>query len=342
MLKLSVLKEYLLLKEFRCVEVGNNENFVILFQQKSCCINVLLLIEQKKECLLTRNDVERISENIRNMFLKQFQCDIHIMTIVLADTIMQAEAILQGNESGWIILKRSYRLVIPKDEKDDYYGLKAVIEDALSQIRNSYQEKEYNIALPKKIQLGVCKMIVVVNVLCFIVCTFFCPSLYNTGSLFVPAIIYHKEYERFLCSMFLHADVQHLFSNMILLYFVGEIVEKHLGHIAFGVMYFFTGILGGIVSCTYDIYMGSFHSSVGASGAVFGVLGSLLCLVVINKGKLEQLSLKKVMIAILLSLYSGFVTPHINNAAHIGGFIGGIIFVLLVLLWEKTVVKFKK
>ncbi len=123
--------------------------------------------------------------------------------------------------------------------------------------------------------------------------------------------------------MFLHTDVRHLFSNMIVLYYVGEIVERKLGHLRYAVLYLLSGIAGDVLSMGYELLRNDYYSSVGASGAVFGVQGALLLLVILHRGRLESLSAGRVAFVIAFSLYCGFTSSNVNNAAHIGGVLMG-------------------
>lgn len=68
----------------------------------------------------------------------------------------------------------------------------------------------------------------------------------------------------------------------------------------------------------------------GASGAVFGLTGALLVIVLFHKGRLEQIKWQGVVVMLLLSVYNGFVVDNINNAAHIGGLIIGILIAVIV------------
>jgi rhomboid protease GluP len=73
----------------------------------------------------------------------------------------------------------------------------------------------------------------------------------------------------------------------------------------------------------YELLTGSYFSSVGASGAVFGVEGALLFLVIWHHGKLESLNAGRVAFSIAFSLYCGFTSTYVNNAAHVGGVLMG-------------------
>ena len=180
-------------------------------------------------------------------------------------------------------------------------------------------------------------LLVILNIVLFLICTFTGNLLYNKGAFYVWSIIVDKEYYRFISSVFLHYDIQHIFNNMILLFFIGRIIEKQVGHIAYLFIYLLSGIGGNLVSALWEWKTESYSVSVGASGAVFGLTGALLVLVIFHKGRLEQIRWQGVILMLVLSVYNGFTTNNINNAAHIGGLLTGIMLTILVLAGKKLI-----
>ena len=150
------------------------------------------------------------------------------------------------------------------------------------------------------------------------------------GAAFTP-LITAGEYHRLFTSMFLHFGFGHILSNMLLLFFVGDYLERYLGKIAYAILYLGGGLFAGWFSYRHEIATGANNLSAGASGAVFAVLGGLLVLVVIHRGRLEDLTLPRLLIMIAISLYIGFGDSGVDAYAHLGGFIGGV--VLALLLW---------
>ena len=155
--------------------------------------------------------------------------------------------------------------------------------------------------------------------------------LYNNGGFYASAFLEGKQYYRAITSIFLHWDVNHLFSNMIIFFYLGEMVEKYFGHVKYAIIYLTAGIVGNLVSAWYEIYANLNILSAGASGAVFGVIGHCLYLTCAHRGRLENITVTKLLIMVIYSLYSGFIGEKINNAAHIGGFLSGAL--LAFLLW---------
>lgn len=179
-------------------------------------------------------------------------------------------------------------------------------------------------------------VLVSVNCIIFLLCQFDGDFLYSRGSLGVHSIVYEREYARFISAMFLHWDLEHLFSNMILLLFMGSMLEKAIGHIPYAFLYFVSGIGGGILSVTIKAMNDEWSISAGASGAIFGLDGLLLAVVLLLRYKLQDITPARVGIMIALSLYNGFSKSNIDNAAHVGGLIVGFLLGVLICLVIRT------
>lgn len=177
--------------------------------------------------------------------------------------------------------------------------------------------------------------LVIINVIVFILSTFINGRLYELGMLDSFRVLVHGEYGRIVWSMFLHADVNHLFSNMIILFFLGSMIEKELGHVKYALLYFLSGIGGGLLSILYKVMTNSMVPSVGASGAVFGLDGVLLAMVLLWNERLPNVTPSRVALMILLSLYSGFTGGNIDNAAHIGGLLVGFLGGCVVCFFQR-------
>ncbi|MGN0505023.1 MAG: rhomboid family intramembrane serine protease [Lachnospiraceae bacterium] len=162
------------------------------------------------------------------------------------------------------------------------------------------------------------------------------------GALYAPRVL-DGEWYRLLTYQFLHGGIHHLVNNMLVLYFLGNFVERFLGGIRYVILYFCSGILAGIGSIVYNGYIltgevsisaflgaDGFPVCIGASGAVFGVVGAMLYLVLIHRGRLQGFDLRRLLLFIGLSLYSGFVDTGVDNAAHVAGLLGGVILAVVL------------
>lgn len=154
------------------------------------------------------------------------------------------------------------------------------------------------------------------------------------GAAYTPYILERGEYYRLFTCMFLHFGMQHLAMNMLSLFVLGSRLEPTIGKIRFLLVYLLGGIVGNLLSLYLDSMNGGFDQSVsaGASGAVFAVTGGLVWAVIRLRGRVEDLTLRQVLIMAALSLYLGFAGTGVDNAAHVGGFLGG--FLLTLLCWH--------
>lgn len=176
-------------------------------------------------------------------------------------------------------------------------------------------------------------VIVAVNIVVYILCMFMGSRLYGLGALSVFDVLVNKEYGRVVWAMFLHSGVSHIFNNMLILFFMGAMIEKEIGHVCYALLYFLSGIGGNLVSLYVKVMNYDMSVSVGASGAVFGLDGVLLAMVLFSGRKMANVTPARVMAMILLSLYNGFSAENIDNAAHVGGlvvgFLGGCVVCVL-------------
>ncbi len=181
-------------------------------------------------------------------------------------------------------------------------------------------------------------IIIVLNIIIFVIVDLSHSStntewMLRCGAMYWPYILEKGEYYRLITSMFLHFGTAHLFNNMLVLWFIGGTLEKLAGHIKYVFIYFISGVLAGCFSIGYNILSGQTPVAAGASGAIFGVVGALLYVILINRGRAEGLTKRQMLVFIFLSLYSGFANQGVDNAAHIGGFISG--FLIALLLYRK-------
>ena len=139
---------------------------------------------------------------------------------------------------------------------------------------------------------------------------------------------------RLASSTVLHAGVVHLFFSMWVLWDTGRIAERFYGTVQFLLIYALAGLFGALASLFFAARTGV---SVGASGAIFGVVGALLAALFTKHRRLPPAMVRSMRSSMLMfvgySLFMGAVSSFIDNAAHIGGLVSG--FLLALLLAEK-------
>ncbi|XP_019199269.1 PREDICTED: RHOMBOID-like protein 1 [Ipomoea nil] len=154
-------------------------------------------------------------------------------------------------------------------------------------------------------------------------------TLRNLGALDVKMVVEEHQWWRLVTCMWLHAGVFHLAANMVSLLFVGIRLEQEFGFVRIGLLYILSGIGGSLASA---LFVRS-NVSVGASGALFGLLGAMLSELLTNWTIYENklATLLTLILIILINLAVG-ILPHVDNFAHLGGFLAGYLlgFVLLI------------
>lgn len=165
--------------------------------------------------------------------------------------------------------------------------------------------------------------LVICNVIIYICDLLGIGNLQESGWLDAYAVLHEGEYGRIIWSMFLHGSTQHLFNNMLILFFMGAMIEKETGHIRYGILYFLSGIGGNLLSLYMKVRNGDIRPSIGASGAVFGLDGVLMAMVLFWDDGMDNVTPTRVLTMIMLSLYSGLTVKDIDNAAHVGGLLTG-------------------
>ena len=138
----------------------------------------------------------------------------------------------------------------------------------------------------------------------------------------------HKEYFRFFSSMFLHNSMAHLGSNSISLFFLGYQTENELNNkIQYLILYLISGLEGNFMSFLFN----QTSISVGASGAIIGLCGNFVIFFLLNYRRMSQrrrYSFGIMFLILFINLFSGISEggENINMAAHIGGFLGGFAY----------------
>lgn len=153
------------------------------------------------------------------------------------------------------------------------------------------------------------------------------------GAVYPEKIQKDGEYWRLITATFMHFGFSHLLNNMVLLGTAGQILERALGPIKYLILYLLAGIGGSTLSYAQMIHSGDYAVAAGASGAIFGIVGALLWVVIRNKGHYETLTGKGLIAMIVLCLYYGISTGGVDNWGHIGGLIGG--FLVSILFYNR-------
>ena len=194
------------------------------------------------------------------------------------------------------------------------------------QRKNSYDPNEDIVdRMWKRSKNSINLVIVVCNILVFLAVTLTGGTessrhMMDCGAAYAP-LIESGEYYRLFTSMFLHFGIQHLINNMLLLLFLGDYLERAVGKIRYLVIYLGGGLVGNLCSYLHELFLMKTGEapavSAGASGAF-------------RKGRLEDLTFRRMAVMAVLSLLVGFQSSNVDNFAHIGGFLAGAVLMAVL------------
>ena len=175
-------------------------------------------------------------------------------------------------------------------------------------------------------------MLITINVLIFLYGLFFDKNsmLINNFALYAP-YVRGGDYYRLISSAFLHVSLFHLLVNMYSLYIIGSQIENFFGKTKYIGIYLFSAIMGSLFSMLFTRGV-----SIGASGAIFGLLGAMLYFGYFYRIYLGNTITSQILPVILINLLIGFSSSSIDNFAHIGGLVGGIIITMALGVKDKA------
>lgn len=292
--------------------IHNNEQFDFdLFKTKKIVKKI-----QKTTFSLNMNALSIFINLGENVNIKETYRNIDIVNLKEFDDIKQYKTVMEVFPD---IIKKSkikekgmelfFKLTSEINKKNEQEGIKA---------EEIFKQKKPIITVS----------LIIINVIVFILMYIFGKGSQDAFTLikfgaFQKDLILGGEYYRLITSAFLHIGIFHLLFNCYALYVIGRQLESFLGKIKFLIIYLVSALCGSLMSMIFPISI-----SAGASGAIFGLLGSLLYFGYNYRVYLGTVLKSQIIPLILINLIFGFMVSGINNAAHIGGLIGGILITM--------------
>lgn len=334
------LDKFFIDKAFRNVEVNAEGIRVYYHTAEEICY--LIIVYSLVTTILTREQQENIKRQVRERFLQAGFARVNLLSLVMTGQPQTANKLFGENEKFWILDVSAGRVMLYEDQEGDFCGLRKSLEELLFGRREEGDTDKSGTDSSDgelKQYLSLCNIVIIAaNILVFLFCewkgsTEDTAFLLGHGALCADNVLEYHEYYRLITYMFLHGGIDHLFNNMLILLFIGSNLERTAGRLKYLLIYFGSGILAGVVSMSYNTSIDRYVVCVGASGAIFGVVGALAYIILLNRGKVENLTTRQIILFILLSLYGGFTSQGVDNAAHIGGLAAG--FLLALLLYRR-------
>ncbi len=317
------------------------------------------IIGEEALTALEENRYRAQYETIRGLFSSKGFQTIHTMTLFLSSDILKARTVGEGTPF-WIVDETYGRLVIYENQPEEFMGLRSMIEQNLhfgADVRNENGMQRTGAAAPAReirtegqrtsaysgirstagqgssLTCIVTVILVAANLIVFFFEQKHMDVMVQVGANSWVRVKEDREYYRLFTCMFLHGGMDHIFGNMMTLFFVGSVLEERMGHIRYLITYILSGLLASVASCCYHMWSNEAASSIGASGAIYGILGALTFLLLVNRDRRDSSTLTRLVVfgAYMIIRVIASLDSNIDNAAHVGGFIAGTL--LALILW---------
>lgn len=287
----------------------------------------------------TKNVVKQIKKKTLS-----FSCDALTILLNVGENVNLDKTVkhfdfLQINDVSDLTTNNSFTKLFP-DIKEDVMSLEATDDiEFFLHITNDINEetekknKIYDKTFRPK-PIIVTYVLIAINVLLFLLTS---SGILDINHFFVSTTsLQAGEYYRVITAAFMHANIYHILCNMYSLYILGSQLEQVLGKIKFIIVYLASAVFGCLMSAGVSAVTGSNIASVGASGAIFGLMGCLLYFGYHYRLYLGNVLFAQLIPVIILNLGLGFMLPGIDNFAHIGGLVGGLFTGMVVGIEGKT------
>lgn len=287
-----------------------------------------ILKEIKKKTLSFKMNALNICLDMNEKYLSEFKDNIDT---IIVDSINEIKSNPILNE---MFPNIENELLIPEDQLDLLLNVTTDINEKTKKESNAFTK----VFSPKKIVFT--KVIMILCLLMYFIVSFYGSDFLNASpnvlALFGAnniMLVKNGELWRLLTSAFLHVGLLHLLVNMYSLVIIGTQVETFLGKFKFVFIYLVSAICGSLMSL---IFLPDNVVGVGASGAIFGLMGSLLYFGYHYRMYLSSAIRNQIIPIVVINLLIGFMASGIDNACHIGGLIGGYLATMAIGVSDKS------
>lgn len=322
-------------------------------------VSLVWVIEEEGFAELDADAYSDYASRIRETFVKKEYKTINLLTLFISHE--PRKALEYGFDIPfWVVDEKYGRVVVYENMPEDYEGIRLPLENMLRVIpdttvnnygrtgadrQTGYEETqpdaERNVRSIQKVMYRpfITQGLVIINAIIFLLTDLLGSKLgtekwLTDGAVSWMLAIKEHEYYRFFTCMFLHADISHIMGNMVGLYALGEILEAEFGHIKFLLLYLLSGAAAAVGSSMFYMHKEELVQSIGASGAIFGLVGMLAVFFIFNKDKFGSVGKPRIILFLSYMVYSLIPTGRegaVDNAAHAFGLVAGSVLCFAVM-----------
>lgn len=338
---------YGILRDSGYLVMTTNLPYINFFCKKNEEDGIMYIIGCIDEMYVKKYDVsnlDNISFQMERKFLFSGMKNVNIIFIINSDNLDEQKVFCNGTSKVWIIDTICKRLVVFENQPDDFDGLRKKIEILLEKNENQ-NKKDIKKNVSFKLYPWVTVMLMTINIIYFLVLEYFGSTedtifMLKYGALYYKNVFQKHEYYRLITCMFMHFGFAHLLNNMFSLYLLGSEAERFYGKIKYLIIYIISGLMASISSALYQQSVNGYSISAGASGAIYGIMGALLVRIVEERRK-NMSAFSKMGLVLILFIMAGQNSGNVDNIAHIGGFVTGMLcgIVSYMLISRKNIEK---
>lgn len=286
------------------------------------------VVDNKAEYIVFLDEDSFDNLDTNSLYDKNIIRDVEIIKVLVIDKNKSGESnwhlLAQQSNDEIVVLDKSSDRVLYSTPNISLFSNR--MEGILEYRRKQKEERiSRNI---NKINIGtITTVLIIINVIMYVFTAFLSGSVFDANVYVLiklgakeNSLISQGEYYRFITAMFLHGGLVHLGFNMYALRALGPTVEKAFGKVKYVFIYFLGGIISVITS-----FLFSQEISIGASGAIFALLGAILVLAIKKRDRIGNGMVKNILSVIAMNIFIGFSLSNIDNYAHLGGLFGGIL-----------------
>lgn len=315
-------------REFELIEC-NIKGITLLYRVLDEEVEVCIVVDNSSSVYFTGSQLESIGLQVERKFILNGFDKVMLMYIIISNYPDRDKLFLHYGLNFWLLDTKEKKLVVYENQPEDYADAREALERILL-------DKAIIKEAPKDRFPIINLLLIAINVVVFVVMELIGSTedtgfMLNHGAAFGEYIFKEKQYYRLLTCIFIHFGSYHLVNNMLTLLLVGIKVEQILGKIKFLLIYLISGVGASLISISYYYIKSDLVISGGASGAIFGIIGSLVMIMFKNKKKVNYLMGFQLFFLIVIILYNGFISTKIDTIAHLAGLLFGMFITSLML-----------
>ena len=324
-----------------------NIEFYIRYLPDGNSVKVIGITDSSSQNAPSVEQINAVYNRIQQRFVLVENKNVDTIFIIFSDNIEKDKVYNNNIFNFWLIDKIGDRLIVFENQPDDFDSIKYDILNSDNYSYGNSRNRRARTRAPKSDFVPyVTIMLMGINIFIFIITWLSTIGMSETqkimfmvdhGASYSSLIFDSGEYYRLFTCMFLHSGISHIFGNMVALFLLGMSAEKLYGRFNYLIMYLVTGLLSSFVSAW--IHYGNRIISVGASGAIYGILGGIIILI-LGQNKDKNSKALNVLIVVIMLVYAGrsggsMQGSSIDYIAHFSGMVAGMIFGLVQLLLLK-------